>query len=99
MISINEWIDKAHARIEMALSETVKQLEHEANALWKGKRVCGETFFTPIVPIDGLVSRVAVIFHPDDYADGVYMQVVVYAMVDAKEMTVYDPRFSNETTP
>jgi hypothetical protein len=99
MIDIGTWADKANTRVEMAISETVKQLEYEANALWKGKRVCGETVLDPILPVDGLVSRVAVIYHPADYAWDAYMEVVIYTTVEAKEIRVNNPHFSVEQTP
>lgn len=104
MISEDEWIDRAERRITMALEETVKQLEYEANALWKGKFVCGEDTLAPFATINAPVSRVALYYHPADYADETYMEIAVYVMIpgpegDLEEMRVFDPRFPDAETP
>ena len=103
MISEIEWIYKAERRVTMALEETVMQLEYEANALWKGKRVCGETQLGPTrSPYDGPIHRVAVSQY-EDPNDGPCVSVAFLAMVAFPEgdveMYVRDPRFPDETTP
>lgn len=103
MISEDEWIYKAERRITMARDETVKQLEYEANALWKGKRVCGETVLgTPPDSIDALVHRVAVDYYADS-DDGAYVSIAFYVRVASPEgeveMYVYNPRFPDAETP
>jgi hypothetical protein len=101
-MTMDRWKHLAETRINMAISETVKQLQYEANALWKGKPVSGETVLDR-TPIDGTVSHIAIYYHPADYADGAYMEVAVYAKVNspegAKDTLVYDPRFTDDVTP
>jgi hypothetical protein len=103
MIDIGTWTDKAERRVTMALEETVKQLEYEANALWKGKRVCGETRLgSTRTPYDGPIHRVAV-SHYEDPNEGPCVSVAFLAMVafpeGEVEMYVRDPRLPDETTP
>jgi hypothetical protein len=103
MISEIEWIYKAERRVTMALDETVKQLDYEANALWKGKRICGETQLGATrSPYDGLIHRVKIGYHEDRY-DGICISVAFYAMVTfplgTVEMYVHDPCFPDEATP
>jgi hypothetical protein len=103
MISEDEWIYRAERRVMMALEETVKQLEYEANALWKGKRVCGKTRLgSTRTPYDGPIHRVAVSYY-EDPNEGPCVSVAFLAMVafpeGEVEMYVRDPRFPDEVTP
>ena len=103
MISEDEWIDRAERRITMARDETVKQLEYEANALWGGKRVCGETQLgRERSPYDGPISRVVVGYY-EDAKYGPCVSVDFYALVTLNfgtvEMYVYNPRFPDAETP
>ena len=101
---IDEWTDRADTRVEMAISETAKQLEYEANALWKGKRIRGETQLGQAQTLfDGPVHRVAVSY--SEYGHGSFTHVWFYVMVALPEgegeveMYVRDPRFPDEVTP
>lgn len=85
-------------RITMAMHETVKQLEYEANEVWKGKRIIGETRLGP-TPYDGPIHRVAVSCY-ENANDGPCVTVDIYAMITFPfgtfEMYVQDPRFPDE---
>jgi hypothetical protein len=102
-MNIERWKHLAETRVEMAISETVKQLQYEANALWKGKKVYGETVLEPCTPIEGTVNHIAIYYHPANYPDAAYMEVAVYATVNSpegeKDLLVYKPRFPDEETP
>jgi hypothetical protein len=99
MTDIGTWTDKAERRVTMALEETIKQLEYEANALWKGKHICGVTVLGSRV--DTPVSRVRVGLYQQE--DGLSVEVSFYAAVPVHggtlEMCVHNPRFPNEQTP
>jgi hypothetical protein len=103
MISEEDWIDNAEDLISDVVKEIVQRLETEANEIWKGKRVCGETQLGPTrSPYDGPIHRVAVSQY-EDPNDGPCVSLAFYAMVTfpfgTVEMYVHDPRFPDEMTP
>ena len=102
MISINEWVCGAEDLISDVVEEIVQRLETEANALWKGKRVCGETLGPTRSPYDGPIHRVVVGYY-EDPNDGPCVSVAFYAMVTLSfgtvEVYVHDPRFPDAETP
>jgi hypothetical protein len=83
----NEWTSKADNRLEMAVSETIKQLEHEANALWVGKRVLGNALITGSL-IDALVSRVALSYRYSDDKVGLSVDIAFYVVGGGRYGTV-----------
>ena len=96
----NEWTSKADKRIEMAVSETVKQLEHEANAFWVGKRVLGNALITGSL-IDAPVSRVALSHRYSHNKVGLSVDAVFYVAgggpYGTVERYVQNPSFPDES--
>jgi hypothetical protein len=92
----NEWTSKADKRIEIAVSETIKQLEHEANAFWIGKRVLGNALMTGAM-INAPVSRVALSYRYSGARVGLSVDIAFYVVGDGPyglvERYVQNPMF------